>query len=229
MTKNFLSANGRFERISPPVTELLFIGEKQEFSPGFISMVVGEMGAHLIGQRADLYRNLEQLVEDLDERSIVFVDAHLLDPDRDLARVTQSLTCKGHLVLTYRNLEVAQHLLRPVLSAARAETVSFLPRHLSLDLLFAALKVIANRGAFCPFELVLCLASLNGRRTDLPGHGLTKRELEVIDLVASGLTNKAVANRLDISETTVKLHVSNLIRKLEVKNRTGAVCWYLSS
>jgi DNA-binding CsgD family transcriptional regulator len=53
-------------------------------------------------------------------------------------------------------------------------------------------------------------------------HGLTGRELEVLRLVASGRTNRAIAERLSISERTVERHVSNIFNKLRVSSRTAA-------
>jgi len=52
---------------------------------------------------------------------------------------------------------------------------------------------------------------------------LTARELEVIQLVADGLRNKEVAARLSISEDTAKMHLRNVVQKLEVNDRTHAV------
>lgn len=52
---------------------------------------------------------------------------------------------------------------------------------------------------------------------------LTDRELEVLQLLARGLSNKEIALRLNCTEQTVKFHLTNIYRKLKVKNRTGAV------
>jgi DNA-binding NarL/FixJ family response regulator len=51
---------------------------------------------------------------------------------------------------------------------------------------------------------------------------LTTRELEVLDLVSQGLSNKAIARRLGISDQTVKFHVATIFDKLGVANRTEA-------
>jgi DNA-binding NarL/FixJ family response regulator len=53
--------------------------------------------------------------------------------------------------------------------------------------------------------------------------GLTAREREVLDLLARGLTNPAIARRLSLSEKTVRNHVSNVFAKLGVENRSAAV------
>lgn len=51
---------------------------------------------------------------------------------------------------------------------------------------------------------------------------LTRRELEVLKLIAEGLFNKEIASRLDISERTVKNHISNIFKKIDVSDRTQA-------
>jgi DNA-binding NarL/FixJ family response regulator len=58
---------------------------------------------------------------------------------------------------------------------------------------------------------------------DEPVESLTTRELEVLDLLAQGLPNKAIATRLDISDQTVKFHVASICGKLGAANRTDAV------
>ena len=52
---------------------------------------------------------------------------------------------------------------------------------------------------------------------------LTVRELEILQLVADGLKNKEIADRLFISENTVKNHIQNLLEKMQTRDRTHAV------
>lgn len=59
--------------------------------------------------------------------------------------------------------------------------------------------------------------------------GLTKREMEVLKLIAEGLYNKEIADRLTISEKTVKNHVSNIFRKIDVSDRTQAAVFAIRS
>ena len=61
------------------------------------------------------------------------------------------------------------------------------------------------------------------RRTG-PG-GLTRREVEVLQLVASGMTNRAAARTLWVTSETVKFHLTNVYRKLGVCNRVEASRW----
>ncbi|OPZ76099.1 MAG: Transcriptional regulatory protein DegU [Alphaproteobacteria bacterium ADurb.Bin438] len=52
---------------------------------------------------------------------------------------------------------------------------------------------------------------------------LTPRQLNVLELIAEGKSNKVIAGELDLSEGTVKLHVTAILKALNVTNRTGAV------
>lgn len=56
-----------------------------------------------------------------------------------------------------------------------------------------------------------------------PDEPLTPREIQVLELLAEGLPNKAIAARLDISDQTVKFHMSSICGKLGAANRTDAV------
>ena len=56
-----------------------------------------------------------------------------------------------------------------------------------------------------------------------PGSGLTRREREVLELVAEGKTNKEIGGQLWISTGTVRRHLENTFRKLDVHTRTAAV------
>ncbi|MEZ4517630.1 MAG: response regulator transcription factor [Chloroflexota bacterium] len=59
--------------------------------------------------------------------------------------------------------------------------------------------------------------------SELPAEDLTPREKEVLELVAQGLTNKAIGLRLSISEHTVKFHLNSVLGKLGAQSRTDAV------
>jgi two-component system response regulator DegU len=58
---------------------------------------------------------------------------------------------------------------------------------------------------------------------------LTKREMEVLKLVTLGLLNKEIAHKLEISEKTVKNHVSNIFKKIEVSDRTQAAVFAIKN
>ena len=72
-------------------------------------------------------------------------------------------------------------------------------------------------------DAFLVASDARERISDLPPEVLTPREIDVLELVAEGLPNKAIAARLVISDQTVKFHVSSICGKLGAANRTDAV------
>lgn len=55
--------------------------------------------------------------------------------------------------------------------------------------------------------------------------GLTPREMEVVCTITAGLTNREIAQKLSVSEDTIKRHVTNIFDKLGVSSRSGATAW----
>ena len=87
----------------------------------------------------------------------------------------------------------------------------------------AALELDAARATFSQLGAAPDLAALDGPAGG--NGGLTARELEVLGLLAKGLTNQAIAVELVLSERTVHRHVSNIFTKLGVATRTAAAAW----
>jgi DNA-binding NarL/FixJ family response regulator len=102
-------------------------------------------------------------------------------------------------------------------SALAAGAKGFVPKTLSGDNLMSALQKMAAGEVYAP-------ADLKSGSTDalavVGAEVLTPRELEVAAMLVKGASNKEIARALDLQEVTVKLHVRNLCRKLETKNRT---------
>jgi DNA-binding NarL/FixJ family response regulator len=73
-------------------------------------------------------------------------------------------------------------------------------------------------------DLVHVDSLIRGMSADHP-HGLTRRELQVLRLVATGKTNKAIADDLCLSKRTIDRHVSNIFDKLNVSSRTAATAF----
>ena len=94
----------------------------------------------------------------------------------------------------------------------------------------AIMSVYDNDGYVEPSLTPLLNSSL-AKRDMPPGelHNITKRELEILKLIASGMLNKEIASQLNISERTVKNHVSNIFRKISVSDRTQAAVFAIKN
>jgi DNA-binding NarL/FixJ family response regulator len=89
--------------------------------------------------------------------------------------------------------------------------------------LAAALKAASEGLIAIDERLGSAIVSSGGRQTQSHVEPLTRRELEILELVAAGMTNKAIASHVGISEHTVKFHVNALLGKLGAQSRTQAV------
>jgi DNA-binding NarL/FixJ family response regulator len=111
-----------------------------------------------------------------------------------------------------------------ILGAVQAGAQGYLLKGVPRDELFQAIRVVHSGGSLLqPVVAARLLRQVSGAgAADLP-EALTERELEVLQLLAKGRQNKEIANDLVISERTVKFHVSAILGKLGVGNRTEAV------
>jgi DNA-binding CsgD family transcriptional regulator len=89
----------------------------------------------------------------------------------------------------------------------------------------AARKIFVQLGAATNVAAVDAMTAAAAPPREASTHGLSARELEVLRLVASGKTNKAIAGELFLSEKTVDRHVSNIFVKLSVPSRAAATAW----
>lgn len=109
-----------------------------------------------------------------------------------------------------------------VLPALRAGAFSYLLKDVSAEELTAAIKDAAvGKPAYHPIAASRILTELSS--SDKPGPHtveISPREMEVLALIAQGLDNKEIGERLFIAERTVKSHVSSLLEKLELRDRT---------
>jgi DNA-binding NarL/FixJ family response regulator len=91
------------------------------------------------------------------------------------------------------------------------------------DKLVAAAQAVANGLVVVEPKLTVSLLPATESDDFIPDEQLTPREMEVLQRLAEGLTNKAIAQELGISEHTVKFHVNAIMGKLQAQSRTEAV------
>lgn len=96
----------------------------------------------------------------------------------------------------------------------------FLPKTLDAPVFAAAINMILIGGTFIPAEFVG--ATPSPAEGTAPAISLTARELNVLELIVTGASNKEIARKLDIQEVTVKLYATKVFAKLGVKNRSQA-------
>ena len=115
-----------------------------------------------------------------------------------------------------------------VLAGIQNGAKGYLLKDVSLQDLVDAVKTVANGGTIVkPAVTERLLQGLKDLHTDFSAldrpDPLTERETEILRLMAGGYSNKEIANSLGVAEGTVKNHVSNILSKLGVRDRTRAV------
>jgi DNA-binding NarL/FixJ family response regulator len=156
-------------------------------------------------------------------------DVVLLDlrmPKKDGVEVLKALHAGGFLpptiILTTFDDDVA------LLEAVRAGARGYLLKDVSLEQLTAAIRdVAAGATVIRPMVTERVLRGLEHVRRDFdalsPPDPLTKREVEILRLMAGGYSNREIADALGTAEGTVKNHASSILSKLGVRDRTRAV------
>ena len=115
-----------------------------------------------------------------------------------------------------------------VFPAIRAGALSYILKEIGPQELADAVRKAASAEAVLhPQVAARVVKELHGARRDEPNafHDLSDRELEVLKLIAQGLSNAEISNRLFISEKTTKNHVSNILSKLHLADRTQAAVY----
>ncbi len=115
-----------------------------------------------------------------------------------------------------------------VLAGIKAGARGYLLKDVSLDQLVEAIQVVAKGGSLVqPAMSQRLLSGLDGLSNHFVSlerpDPLTERETEILRLMAGGFSNKEIANSLHVAEGTIKNHVSNVLSKLGVRDRTRAV------
>ena len=137
-------------------------------------------------------------------------------------------------VIAYLNTSAALDLIQRHGDTICTHKISLLPMNLNLETWLSVMRMTLCGGHYVPPELMVrrtargplpfCAGSGDPQQqiAGPDGSGLTPREVEVLSMVASGQSNKAIAAQLQLSEHTVKLHIHRVIAKLGVRNRTEA-------
>ena len=171
------------------------------------------------GSGAEAIRLASELVPD-----VVLMD--LIMPEMDGVEATRRL--KQASPRTQVIVLTSYHQDEHIFPAIRAGALSYLLKDVdSEELAHAVRKASQGEAVLHPRVAARVVQELHGARhaTLNPFTELSERELEVLRLIADGASNAEIAERLIISEKTVKSHVSNILSKLHVLDRTQAAVY----
>jgi NarL family two-component system response regulator LiaR len=150
----------------------------------------------------------------------------LIMPGMDGVEATRRLTARSPR--TNVVMLTSYHDDEHIFPAIRAGALSYVLKEVGPEELADAVRKAAAREAILhPRVAARVVRELHGARRDEPNvfRELSDRELEVLKLIAEGLSNAEIAGRLYVSEKTVKSHVSNILGKLHLVDRTQAAVY----
>jgi DNA-binding NarL/FixJ family response regulator len=197
---------------------VLIVDDHSLFRDG-ISSLLEAAGFNIVGQAGDGQAAITQ-VEKL-QPDLVLLDIHMpvMNGLEALKRIKAGWPGTRVVMLTVSEDE------NDLVAAIQSGAEGFLLKHLSAPEFIEMLEGIKRGEAAISRKATTFLIKRMAQPTvkEPEGEPLTEREIEILRLLAGGLSNKQISERLMLSENTVKYHLKNLLRKLAVQNRTEAV------
>ncbi|QES37462.1 DNA-binding response regulator [Streptomyces venezuelae] len=207
---------------APLPLRIVIADDHEVVRAGYAGLLATQPDFVVVGTAADgaaAVRLCRELRPDL-----VLMDVRM--PVMDGIEATGRLAGTDTRVLILTTFDLDEH----VYDALGAGAAGFLLKDVTAEHLFDAVRVVAaGEGLLAPTvtrRLIAEFARIRPTRTGRPAprlDSLTPRETEVLGLVAEGLSNPEIAARLHVGEQTVKTHVSRVLAKLSLRDRTQAV------
>ena len=202
--------------------KVLVVDDSESFRDGLISMLAAEPDIEVVGEAPDGDAGLRLALEH--HPHVVLMD--LTMPGTDGLEATRRLTSAaphvGVVALTLRSDDEA------MTAALAAGARGYVVKGASRTELLRSIRAVASGEAVFGPAVAARIARLfdHARRTAVPSRpfdDLTDRELEVLRRMAAHQTNAVIARELEISDKTVRNHVSNILAKLRVADRAEAI------
>lgn len=222
---------------------IVFLGSAVTFSNTLARIVNLEFGEIDLVRVHQLSELAQSEIRNSDDIRVVVIDECLIDDLFERVEDYREAASGAQLAVAYQDIENARRVLARRQTDQALSCVSLLPLNCSVEVWLSALRILMHGSAFVPADLLAqptvdkpspAPPETNGG-ADPVTHApcalseLTRRERQILSLVADGKRNKMIAGDLGLSEHTVKLHIHHIIRKLGVDNRTAAARWFISA
>jgi len=204
------------------LVRVVIVDDHALFREGLATILNAEEDLAVVGQGGSSEEAI-QLAEEL-VPEIILLDIDMPGDGLSAAgKISERFPVTRIVILTAS--EEDDHLI----SALKAGAHAYILKGVPARELMRILRAVANGESYVPPALAAGLllemheaGSHSAKAQDNPMKDLTERELEILQGIASGLTNKEIAQNLFLSEKTVKHYITNILQKLHVRNRVEA-------
>lgn len=170
---------------------------------------------------ADNVENLLELIEVNPQLELVFLDLHM-PGNNGFTALSKLQNHHSDLIVIMVSSDETPEIMQKAIDFGAS---AFIPKSADLDLIASAIDEVLEGEIWLPAGVDLAQESesnQNNKKLAMQLNQLTPQQYTVLSMIADGQLNKQIAYELDIKETTVKKHVSAILEKLEVTNRTMA-------
>jgi two-component system NarL family response regulator len=207
-----------------PLVRVLVVDDHALFRHGLLQVLRTTPDIEVVGEASDASSAIDLAAEWLPD--VVLMDVRMpgMNGIEAARRIRAAQPAVRILMLTESEEE------DDLYGAVRAGATGYLLKEVAIDEIADAIRAVASGQALVsPMMTTKLLSEFNAlsRRVEeeYGGRRLTRRELEVLRLIARGLSNKDIAAELVIAENTVRNHVRNILEKLEVRSRVEAAMY----
>lgn len=206
--------------VSQEAIRILIVDDHPIVRDGLVAILSTQPDFAVVGESGDGAEAI-RISRDL-KPDVVLLDLEMPEMDGVEALQQMRKVCPAVRVIVLTAFDTDERIVGAVRAGAQGYLLKGTPR----EEIFRAIRVVSKGGSLLEplvaSKLIHHLES-GAKQLNNPHEALTEREREVLSLLAQGRTNKEIAASLVISERTVKFHVSSILAKLGVGNRTEAV------
>lgn len=190
------------------------------FRRGLTALLAHEPGFEVAGEAADGFEGIRLVAARKPDVVLLDLDMPGLSGVETLNAIQKEMPGTNVVMLTVS--EDADDLL----AALRAGAVGYLLKNIDSDFLVASIRRAAEGESVISPEMTGKLVhGLRAGGAPTPADSLSPREREILGHLAKGSSNKEIARTLAVAESTVKIHVQHILRKLNLNSRVQAAVW----
>ncbi|MCY0923881.1 MULTISPECIES: response regulator [unclassified Streptomyces] len=199
---------------------VLLVDDHQVVRRGLRTFLEVQEDIEVVGEAADGEEGIARAEELRPDVILMDVKMPVTDGIEALRRLREAANPARVLIVTSFTEQ------RTVVPALRAGAAGYVYKDIDPEALAAAIRSVHAGHVLLQPEVAQALLAQEGQgaASSRPG-SLTDREREVLSLIADGRSNREIARALVLSEKTVKTHVSNILMKLDLSDRTQAALW----